>query len=368
MKSIKKIVITGGPCAGKSTAIKTVKECLENIGYTVLLLPELATELISSGISPKTCGSSYNYQKLQVMLQLEKERIYSLAANMLQDEKIIILCDRGVMDSKAYVTKEEFSKILSELELNETMLRDKYDAVFHLLTTAKGKEQEYTLSNNSARTETIEEARKLDDLTLAAWTGTPHLRIIDNKGDFEKKRASLIKEIMFFLGEPEPLEIERKYLIEYPDLEFLKSYPFCSATEISQSYIIINGERARIRKRGKDDGYTYYKTIKKDIDGVKRIEIEDTLSKEEYELLFSSSKQKTTIEKTRYCLVYENKYFEIDLFPFSNDKAFLEIELNDENENFNLPPFIKVIKEVTTDKEYKNSSIALKIAKGLKPF
>ncbi len=368
MKSIKKIVITGGPCAGKSTAIKAVKERLENIGYTVLLLPELATELIGSGISPASCGSSYNYQKLQVMLQLEKEKVYSLAADMLQDEKIIILCDRGVIDSKAYVTKEEFSRILFDLNLNETAIRDGYDAVFHMLTTAKGKEEEYTLSNNLARTETIEQARKLDDLTLAAWMGTPHLRIIDNKGDFEHKKASLIKEIMFFLGEPEPLEIERKYLIEYPDPELLKNYPFCSAVEISQSYIIINGERARIRKRGKDGGYTYYKTVKKDIDGLKRIEIEEILSKEEYELLLSLSKQKTTVEKTRYCLVYENKYFEIDLFPFSNDKAFLEIELNDENENFNLPPFIKVIKEVTTDKEYKNSSIALKIAKGLKPF
>ena len=78
MKDIKKLVITGGPCAGKSTALKTVKESLENIGYTVLLLPELATDLITSGISPKTCGGSFNYQKLQVMLQLEKEKIYSL--------------------------------------------------------------------------------------------------------------------------------------------------------------------------------------------------------------------------------------------------------------------------------------------------
>lgn len=367
MKSIRKIVITGGPCAGKSTAIKTVKESLESIGYTVLLLPELATELITNGISPKTCGS-FNYQKLQVMLQLEKEKVYSLAAKMMEDEKIIILCDRGVMDSKAYVTKEEFSQILFDLNLNETVLRDNYDAVFHMLTTAKGKEAEYTLSNNSARTETIEEARERDDLTLSAWTGTPHLRIIDNSGDFEEKLKALIKEIMFFLGEPEPLEIERKYLIEYPDLEFLKSYPFCNAVEISQSYIIVNGERARIRKRGANGGYTYYKTVKKDIDGLKRIETEEVLSKEEYQLLLTLSKEKTTVEKTRYCLCFDNRYFEIDVFPFSKDKAFLELELTDENETVTLPPFIKVIKEVTTDKEYRNSSIALKIAKGEKPF
>lgn len=368
MKNIKKIVITGGPCAGKSTAIKAVKESLENIGYTVLLLPELATELISNGISPVSCGSSVEYQKLQVMLQIEKEKVYSLAAKQIEAEKIVILCDRGVMDSKAYVTNEEFSQILSELGLNETAVRDNYDAVFHMLTTAKGKEENYTLSNNSARSETAEEARILDDLTLAAWVGTPHLRVIDNSSDFCGKQAELVKEIMFFLGEPEPLEIERKYLIEYPDLAFFERYPFCNAVEISQSYIIVNGERARIRKRGANGGYTYYKTIKKDIDGLKRIEIEETLSSEEYELLLALSKQKTTVEKVRYCLVYENRYFEIDVFPFSKDKAFLELELTNENEAVILPPFIKVIKEVTTDKEYKNSSIALKIAKGEKPF
>ena len=178
----------------------------------------------------------------------------------------------------------------------------------------------------------------------------------------------MVKEIMFFLGEPEPLEIERKYLIEYPDLAFFERYPFCNAVEISQSYIIVNGERARIRKRGANGGYTYYKTVKKDVDGLKRIEIEETLSSEEYELLLALSKQKTTVEKVRYCLVYENRYFEIDVFPFSKDKAFLELELTNENEAVILPPFIKVIKEVTTDKEYKNSSIALKIAKGEKPF
>ena len=368
MKDIKKIVITGGPCAGKSTALKTVKESLENIGYTVLLLPELATDLITNGISPQTCGSSFEYQKLQMRLQFEKEKVYTLAADLMDNEKIVILCDRGVMDSKAYVTKEEFSKALSDLSLNETVLRDNYDAVFHLLTTAKGKEEEYTLSNNSARSESIEQARRLDDLTLAAWTGTPHLRVIDNNGNFEDKKASLIKEIMFFLGYPEPLEIERKYLIEYPDIEFLRSYPFCNAVEISQSYVQINGENARVRKRGADGGYTYYKTVKKNIDGLRRVEIEEILTADEYENILLNSKQKTTIEKTRYCVVFENSYFEIDVFPFSRDKAFMEIELCDEAQTVNLPPFIKVIKEVTTDKEYRNSTLASKIAKGVKPF
>ena len=54
----------------------------------------------------------------------------------------------------------------------------------------------------------------------------------------------------------------------------------------------------------------------------------------------------------------KNKCFEIDIYPFWHDKAILEIELNDENDTFEIPKKIKVIKEVTNDPQYKNSSIA----------
>lgn len=56
--------------------------------------------------------------------------------------------------------------------------------------------------------------------------------------------------------------------------------------------------------------------------------------------------------------MYQNKYLEIDIYPFWKDKAILEIELSDEKEQFKLPPQINIIKEVTDDIYYKNSSIA----------
>ena len=64
------------------------------------------------------------------------------------------------------------------------------------------------------------------------------------------------------------------------------------------------------------------------------------------------------IRKDRYCLTYNNQYFEIDIYPFWNDKAIMEIELRDMNEEVIFPDEITVIKEVTNDPEYKNSSIA----------
>lgn len=48
-KSISKIVITGGPCAGKTTGMSWIQNAFTERGYTVLFIPEIATELISGG-------------------------------------------------------------------------------------------------------------------------------------------------------------------------------------------------------------------------------------------------------------------------------------------------------------------------------
>ena len=66
---ITKIVITGGPCAGKSSAMEYLDEELSRIGYKVIFVAETATELMSGGVSPLSCGSSADYQKLQMKLQ-----------------------------------------------------------------------------------------------------------------------------------------------------------------------------------------------------------------------------------------------------------------------------------------------------------
>ena len=67
--------------------------------------------------------------------------------------------------------------------------------------------------------------------------------------------------------------------------------------------------------------------------------------------------------KTRYCLTWKDKYFEIDIYPFWKDRAILEVELDDENEQIEIPDGIKVIRDVSTEKEYKNSSLARSIPK-----
>ena len=360
-KKITKIVVTGGPCAGKSTAQSWIQQTFEKKGYAVLFVPESATELITSGVAPWTLESNFDFQNAILKLQIAKENIFEQSAKKIYGkDKVLIVCDRGVLDNKAYMEKQEFEKILKVNNLSETTLRDEYDAVFHLVTCAKGAEEFYTLENNSARTETVAEAISLDDKLISAWTGHPHFRVIDNSSNFENKMKKLIAEISAILGEPVPYEIERKFLIEYPNLKTLEENENCKKVEIIQTYLKSqNDEEIRVRQRGENGNYIYTKTTKRTINYKKRIEIEKRLTKDEYlELMMEADTTKRQIRKTRYCLIYQNQYFEIDIYPFWNDKAIMEIELADENQQISFPKFIKIIKEVTDDEAYKNSSIA----------
>ena len=232
---ITKIVITGGPCAGKTTAMNWIQHAFTERGYDVLFVPETATELITGGVAPWTCRTNSDYQHCHMRFQLEKEKVFEQAARVMKKDKVLIVCDRAALDNKVYMDEETFQSVLQSVHASEVELRDQYDAVFHLVTAAKGAEEFYTTANNTARIETVEQAAAMDDQFIAAWTGHPHLRIIDNSTDFEDKMKRLIAEIASFLGAPGPFEIERKFLIEYPDIEWLSSLPNCEKVEIIQT-------------------------------------------------------------------------------------------------------------------------------------
>ena len=198
---IKKIVITGGPCAGKTTAMGWIKEAFTDHDYTVLFVPETATELITGGVAPWTCGTNAEYQQCQVELQLTKERLFEQAARTMPGRKILIVCDRGGMDNWAYMDDAEGEQVLRYLNLTKEAILSRYDAVFHLDTAARGIQNAYTLANNGARIETPAQAVALDDRTRAAWSQHPYRRIIHSGEDFVAKMQSLIDEVSLFLGE-----------------------------------------------------------------------------------------------------------------------------------------------------------------------
>lgn len=157
-----------------------------------------------------------------------------------------------------------------------------------------------------------------------------------------------------------PYEIERKFLILRPDL--LNLGTLCRIKEISQTYLTASEGSIRVRRTEEKGKVTYIESCKRNVTALRRIEIERELTEEEYERrLAARDPRRQTIRKTRYCLSYAGHVFEIDVYPFWNRQAVMEVELKSETEKFTLPPFIKVLREVSEDPAYSNHSLAREI-------
>lgn len=364
-----KICLTGGPCAGKTAIYSTLSQMLEERGFFCFCAGEQASFLILNGIKPSKYISMDEFQNFVLDGQIANEKLYDNLTKYYPSDKVIIFYDRGLLDGAAYVDKSTIQEMLKNRNLTFADVYNRYDAVLHLVTAANGAEKFYqwndpekeSVGNNAARRETPEEARAMDKKTLEAWIGHPHLRVFDNSTDFEGKTQRVVEEIFALIGEPAPKEIERKYLIKKPTIEQIASLGCVSKTNIIQTYLISNDANTerRVRQRGtKETGYSFYYTEKTSIGFGERIEKEEKISEKKYvELLADANTTLHQVAKTRYCFVYDNRYFELDLYDFSDDYAIIEIEVNKIDEKINFPN-LELIKEVTNDKRFLNSQLA----------
>ena len=158
------------------------------------------------------------------------------------------------------------------------------------------------------------------------------------------------------------LEIERKFLIERPNLKWIRENTDCTVAGIIQTYLGKNeaGFGNRVRRMKINGTMKYYHTAKKSVSGITRIEIEKEISKEEYEKYLSKKRKIISLRKTRYTIKANNLKYEIDIYPFWKHTAILEIELRSEKQKFKIPDYIKVIGEVTNNMDYTNQSLAKK--------
>ena len=99
MNTIKKIVLTGGPCAGKTTALVKVIEHFSSLGYKVFTIPEVPTMFTQAGMNYLTSNKDFFYvgEKATLLTQLHLEDSFYKMAQTLE-QPVLIVCDRGVMD------------------------------------------------------------------------------------------------------------------------------------------------------------------------------------------------------------------------------------------------------------------------------
>lgn len=364
MTMIKRIVLTGGPCAGKTTALVRVIEHFSSLGYKVFTIPEVPTLYSLGGWNYLTPNRKLYYEGERAILetQLALEDSFMRLAEVCTKPTLIV-CDRGTMDISAYMTPEMWEDITSRAHTNSNLLRERYDAVLHLVSAADGAEQYYTTATNSARYEKADEeglriARELDKKVIQAWSAHPHLRVINNHDDFDKKLNRVIMEISNVLGLPQPIQDERKYIVELTG-----ELPDTIDSEITQTYLVAEpGCEVRLRRRNWNGKIVNVHKTKKRLSDSEMIETERQVSNPLYEsLLQQADPYRQTIHKHRKSFIWRGQHYELDTYtgPLQG-LLILEVKGVFDREQVNFPPFIRVKEDITGNKNYYNYNLALK--------
>lgn len=359
-----KIVLTGGPCAGKTTALVRIIEHFSSLGYKVFTIPEVPTLFTQAGMDYLTKNKDlfYEGEKATLEIQLALEDKFLRMAQQC-DQPTLVVADRGAMDISAYMTPEMWTEITRAIGVTTPSLLDRYDAVLHLVSAADGAEAFYTTANNASRNEPADEqglqiARMLDKKVIKAWEEHPHLRVINNHEDFNNKLLRVLKEISSVLSLPQPIEEERKYLVTLTD-----SIPDATESQITQTYLVAEKDtEVRLRRRGWNGKYVYVMTTKKRISAHEQIETERQINNSLYKtLLQQADPVRQTIHKLRKSFIWKGQYFELDTYQSPQPGLMiLETKGVAEHEEVNFPPYIRVLEDITGRTEYYNFQLAKK--------
>lgn len=192
-----RIVLTGGPSGGKSSAIRAFEE---QYASQVYCTPEIATLLLSGGfptpseVNPWTRNWQNSFQRAVAHTQLGLEAVAEERA--LRDGQQAIVCDRGLLDGAAYLDGEveELEELTGQTQAE---MLGRYQAVIHLPTTALVAE--YDRFSNPHRLEEAEEAIQLEAKTLEAWKAHPNRRIISEISK-EARLQRVIGTVLSMLG------------------------------------------------------------------------------------------------------------------------------------------------------------------------
>lgn len=356
---MKKIVLTGGPCAGKTTALVKIMEHFSSIGYKVFIIPELPTLFLQAGMDYLTDNKDLFYEGEKATLEMQialEDKFLQMAKSVKQP--VLIVCDRGTMDISAYMNPVLWNQIISDAKMNNEMLRSRYDAVLHLVSAADGAEQFYTTATNNKRTEGIELARILDKKVIQAWSEHPHLRVINNHEDFETKLERVLQEISDVLEIPRQAVEERKYIIRLKD-----NIPEAIVSEITQTYLTSEPySEIRLRRRILNGLTVNVHTTKKILSNNEQVETERQIDNNLYEsLLRQADPYRQPIHKMRETFIWKGQFFELDTFidPYKG-LQILETKGILKHEDIIFPPFIEIIEDITGITKYYNYNLALK--------
>ncbi|MDD4195506.1 MAG: AAA family ATPase [Syntrophorhabdaceae bacterium] len=365
LNPVSMIVLTGGPCSGKSSSLAYLTERLSDHGFMVFVVPETATLITGNGIDRRKMdkpGQIVVFEEAILDMQVSFEDTYKQAVSRIFPERRkVILLDRGIMDVRAFLTDDVFNGILKKKGMTRAAIRHRYDGIIHLVTAADGAPDYYTGENNSARLETAEEALRIDRRTQEGWLGHPRFKIIDNSTDFEGKMHRTFSAIAAMVGIPDVPPIQEKYLVRQIDMSGLPPH---QRLDIEQIYLRTKekGAEIRIRKRGQDGMNFYFLARTRTVGDNQPVEEEELIPEQEYVNLIRLRDRNTQVlSKDRICFLWNNKYFEIDVYDGRHEGLIILLAESpgpDSKGFSDFPPFITVGKRVTGDPRYNDRKLA----------
>ena len=319
-----KLVLTGGPCGGKTTGQARLCTFFENLGWKVYRVPETANILLSGGVkfadlSPQM-AKEFQANLLKTMLQIENT-FFDLASK--SPKNCLVICDRGAMDASAFISREQWEGILAHNGLDEVEIRDnRYNQVIHMISAAKGAEAFYTIENHTSRSEDIETARILDTKAAEAWVGHPNVDSVGNKGsNFQHKINALISKVAWSIG----IDVGDRLMQGARKVKFVVDGPLPADNVFPERFrdfeVIHHFLRtpsktmhSRLRKRGRKGKWSYTHTIRKVVAG-QVIEVKTPLSHRDYlTLLPQEDPHHYAVSKTRRCFLWKNQYYQLDIY------------------------------------------------------
>jgi hypothetical protein len=280
------------------------------------------------------------------------------------------------MDPKAYLDDYTWEALLDVNDWSVPKLRDaRYDCVVHLVTAAIGAEKFYTLANNLARSETVEQATKLDIRLREAYLGHSNVYIIDNSTNFEQKIQRVLDVVSHKIGFPRPANYRRRFLLK-GDIETVTGIvpidtPF-QEIAIEQVFLKDTNPREvkRIVKRGQSGVFTYtLNTTTVSEDGQEETVVSRPITAKTFvTLLGQSDSNRVPINKRIRTFVYKNYYLELHTYlspKHGQGVHVLQVEL-DPKLKFDidtvLPPFLRsrLDREVTDDVNFSSFGFSRK--------
>ncbi|XP_037077965.1 TRPL translocation defect protein 14-like [Pollicipes pollicipes] len=372
-----KVVLTGGPCGGKTTGQTRLSTFFENLGWRVYRVPETASILLSGGIkfADLTSGQALEFQNNLFKTMVSIENTYFELASTV-DQNCLIICDRGTMDASAFVPKEQWDEIMARNGWSSVVeVRDnRYNQIIHMVSAANGAEEFYSLEDHSCRSEDLSLARHLDNKAAAAWVGHPYFDVMDNSCDFDTKIRRTIATVCHRLGIDTGDRLATgskkfKFLIR-PPLPDTSAFPGFQDFEVVHHYLNTGSKRmqTRLRKRGQNGTWSYTHTIRKPEKLGQTVEVKTQISHRDYtNLLEQADRRHLPVYKTRRAFLCNDQYFQLDIYREPHHARCKDLLLLETYSTLpvaeleqRLPPFLCVAGNVTGQAEFSMYNLSLR--------